>query len=590
MYRVVTCLAEQHAVWVVPIAAAVCWVSIHTGLRLIQQVRERRGWQASAWMAAASFSVGAGIWSTHFIGVLGYDPGIVFDFDPAGTLLSLGIAIVIVLAALGLLRRAKRIAHAIGPGLVLGLGVALMHVVGMASVRLPGTLAWNGFGVLTSVACGCVLAGLACLACLHPRTRDSRALVATALTLAVATLHFGAMSAVEVVPALTDHDPGPSLPRHLLTAGIVVVMLAILGFAILALFADRMHGANQALRISEAAHRLSEERLALAVDTDGLWDLALPGGAMWLSEGWHRMLGYTPGDLAGHRRTWDDLIHPADRADTLRLLDEHLAGHGAVFEWEHRLRRADGDWCWVLARGKVVTRDAAGGPTRMVGMLFDTTSRREAERRLAHLALHDALTGLPNRVRFRERLDALRHQARRQGIGFAVLACDLDHFKIVNDTHGHAAGDALLRVVADRLLGIVRVSDTVARIGGDEFAILIGGLEDLRMARAVARRLIAAVAEPVHLGAYTAAVGLSIGIAVGDGELDADALIENADRALYQAKAAGKSTFSVHKSGIDILGQRPPRGRPVQAKASQGSRGRLESSLNARQGEPLRMR
>ena len=253
------------------------------------------------------------------------------------------------------------------------------------------------------------------------------------------------------------------------------------------------------------------------------------------------VLGYAPGELESHSRTWERLVHPDDATQARRRLSEHLEGRAALYESEHRMRRQDGGWTWVLVRGKVVARDSSGRPARMVGLQADTTMRRAAERRIAHMALDDALTDLLNRTLFGERLNQLVVRARRHGGRFAVLACDLDRCKAVNDTHGHPAGDTLLGVIAGHLRSVLRTDDTVARLGGDEFAIQLADLDTWRSAALVAERLIAAVGLPVDVGPATVRVGVSIGIAVGGGHEEAEALFKNADTALYRAKAEGRN-------------------------------------------------
>jgi diguanylate cyclase (GGDEF)-like protein len=173
----------------------------------------------------------------------------------------------------------------------------------------------------------------------------------------------------------------------------------------------------------------------------------------------------------------------------------------------------------------------------------DITERREAEKRMAHMARHDPLTGLPNRVVFREYVDR-EPERRARGDGLAVLCIDLDRFKYVNDTFGHAAGDALLCTIANRLSSNVREHDVVVRLGGDEFAVLQIGVDQPNQAMAVAQRLIEVVSRPVDLGNNRVTVGASVGIAYSlAGGADAEMLLKSADMALYQAKAAGRGTF-----------------------------------------------
>ena len=182
---------------------------------------------------------------------------------------------------------------------------------------------------------------------------------------------------------------------------------------------------------------------------------------------------------------------------------------------------------------------------------MDVTERRRSEAKIAHMALHDALTGLANRVLLNERLDQALARVKR-GDALAVHLLDLDHFKQVNDTMGHPAGDKLLRDVADRLRALVRETDTIARMGGDEFAILQVGIDRPDDATALARRIIESVGEPYDIDGRQVVIGTSVGIATGpaDGQV-ADELMRNADLALYRAKDDGRGTYRFFEAGMD---------------------------------------
>ncbi|RXF73582.1 EAL domain-containing protein [Hansschlegelia zhihuaiae] len=306
-------------------------------------------------------------------------------------------------------------------------------------------------------------------------------------------------------------------------------------------------------KTAEEELKVSEQRLALALDSgsDGLWDWNLQTGIVRLSDQWFVMLGYDRGDVDDDVNAWATLIHPDDVEATRRLLVDHLKGLTPTFECEYRMRRKDGSYAWTLARGKVVTRSADGRAVRIIGTHIDVTKRKETERQVAHMAVHDALTGLPNRTLFRQRLNEAVAVAERSKRAFALLACDLDRFKSVNDTRGHVAGDALLRTIAERLSSVVREGDTVARLGGDEFAIIVA-LDSPRAASVAAQRVIDAVGQPIDLDGQAVAVGVSIGVAIcpQDAE-DADHLFKNADIALYKAKAAGRNTHRFYETGMD---------------------------------------
>jgi diguanylate cyclase (GGDEF)-like protein len=173
-----------------------------------------------------------------------------------------------------------------------------------------------------------------------------------------------------------------------------------------------------------------------------------------------------------------------------------------------------------------------GSPPTFVVHLVDVTERRETEARLAHQAMHDSLTGLPNRALLFDRLALAVRAAQRGGPGVTVLYLDLDNFKLINDTRGHAAGDRVLSEVADRLLAVLRPADTVARLGGDEFAVVAGGLP-VEAARELAERIEDAISAPVDDIPIEASVGMAHSSAV---PLDVDALLRAADAEMYRAK------------------------------------------------------
>ena len=202
----------------------------------------------------------------------------------------------------------------------------------------------------------------------------------------------------------------------------------------------------------------------------------------------------------------------------------------------------------ITVEGGVNCRIAPDGTRLTRGIFRDVTARRALEVRLAHQATHDALTGLPNRALFLERLSAALARTNRDGAAVAVLFLDLDGFKAVNDGLGHAAGDLLLAVTARRLLDCIRVGDTAARLGGDEFAVVLEPLADIEGAEVVARRVIAALALPVFVGMGEACVSASIGIAVSAVGDTADMLLSAADTAMYRAKRSGTSLYVVHDS------------------------------------------
>jgi diguanylate cyclase (GGDEF)-like protein/PAS domain S-box-containing protein len=299
----------------------------------------------------------------------------------------------------------------------------------------------------------------------------------------------------------------------------------------------RLHRTEGQLRQSEAKFRLLAENT-----TDMIVWSAIDTTRRYVSPASSPLLGYAPDELVGTRPL--DFVHPDDVAAYGRVLGDLRDGRVRQAVSRQRYRRKDGSWVWVEATFSL-THDAKGGQADgYVASVRDITERKEAERRIEHLARHDPLTDLPNRTLFRERFLQEIALTKRYGTPFALLCLDLDRFKAVNDTLGHPAGDALLQAVAARIKAVVRTEDTVARMGGDEFVVIETGSGQPESGRALAERLIDAMRPPIHIDGETVSVGVSIGIALApqDGT-DPDALYKAADLSLYRAKADGRNTF-----------------------------------------------
>ena len=302
--------------------------------------------------------------------------------------------------------------------------------------------------------------------------------------------------------------------------------------------------------VEQAHARTAELRDAHRIARIGTWRRDLVENVLVLSEEMHGLLGTemhafdpTPKALLG-------MVHPDDRLTTAVMLVRAAKGEAVEHEW--RLQRADGVVVRLWAETRPET-DASGQVVAVRGVCQDVTERRIAAERIYRLAHHDPLTGLANRALLHDQLAGAVARARRGDGSFAVLCFDLDGFKAVNDLNGHAAGDALLREVAARLTCGVRETDTVARLGGDEFVVLQADPAQPTAARALADRLVAALAEPYELGAgvwasVTASVGVALFPADGDGP---DSLLHNADTALYRAKWAGKNRSAFFRPEMD---------------------------------------
>ena len=305
------------------------------------------------------------------------------------------------------------------------------------------------------------------------------------------------------------------------------------------------------LRTEEAEHRLQdcEERYALAArgSNDGFWDWNLKTDEMCLSPRFCARIGLEAEETSAPAASWWRRIHPDDRERVKRTVEAHLAGETEVFECEHRMRHEERRYIWVLSRGQAV-QDESGAPKRIAGSLTDITKQKLAEKRLRHDALHDPLTGLPNRTMFMQHLGRTLERTHRSHapFTFAVLFLDFDRFKRINDSLGHLVGDELLIAIAQRLGACVRPSDTVSRLGGDEFAILLEPVEGVSEATRVAGRIHQAPREPFRVSGLELFITVSIGIAIGSKSyIRPDDLLRDADTAMYRAKAAGKARHEV---------------------------------------------
>jgi diguanylate cyclase (GGDEF)-like protein/PAS domain S-box-containing protein len=300
-------------------------------------------------------------------------------------------------------------------------------------------------------------------------------------------------------------------------------------------------------RKAQEALATSEERYALAVhgSNDGIWDWHAKSNQLYLSPRCHVILGEQQ-PLEVNAKALLERVHSDHQTLIKKIFEKVVKGESEQLYHEFRLRYSTGVYRWYLVRGAVV-RDGKGRVSRMAGSLADITKRKHAEAELLRDALHDKLTGLPNRTLFKDRLcQAVRSAERHKDFHFAVLYLDLDGFKRVNDSYGHSSGDSLLIEVAERIGLLIRKEDTLSRLSGDEFAILLTKMKELDDARVFAQRVLKQLEYAFLIEDQEVYVSCSIGIALNSVKgQDADSLLRDADIAMYRAKGKGRGCYEV---------------------------------------------
>lgn len=306
----------------------------------------------------------------------------------------------------------------------------------------------------------------------------------------------------------------------------------------------------------------SETRWRLALDAagDGVWDWRVQTGEEFYSDRLLHMFGFKRGELAHSVAALDERTHPDDLAQMAVDREAHFSGRTPTYVNEHRVRCKDGSWKWVLSRGMVVSRDAQGQPLRMIGTHTDITQRKHAEELIWHQAHIDALTGLPNRRMLRQCLNEALTHARQTESALAVVFMDLDNFKQVNDTLGHHEGDALLVEAAHRIQQHMGRTDTLARMGGDEFTLVLAGLpagaDPVALLGPRLDGLLDALQQPYLLGQSEVFVSASMGLAMYPADASQiEDLLRHADQALYAAKGAGRNRWCVFTPAMQAAAQ-----------------------------------
>ena len=426
---------------------------------------------------------------------------------------------------------ARRLKENMGTSELIG-AEGVRRIFGIASSRSEPWLVYVGYPLDAALA-------------------PSRRRTLESLLLGLALLAGGLVIAAWVAARITRPLRQLSADAALLGEGHFAHRSSVRTASEIGLLASTFNAMAATLQERIAAGRRGEERLILALEGSGqsLFDWDIANQRIYFSAKAAELRG---GPAQAREQSPEEMrseVHPDDLPAMLASLAGVVRGDTPVYAAEFRARHANGGWVWLRSRGRIVERDGRGQGLRLVGTEADITQQKAEADALRQRAEFDLLTGLPNRALFNDRMARAVARAGRSGTELGLLFIDIDHFKTVNDTRGHAIGDELLKVAALRLREAVRATDTVARLAGDEFTVILEGLNSVDAAQAVAGKIIEALSEPVCIGELRVETSASVGVAMLEsGESDPKNLLLRADAALYDAKRRGRNRYATRLS------------------------------------------
>jgi len=538
------------------LSLVIATLGAYAALDLVGPVAVTNGRSRVCWLAAAATALGFGIWGQHFTGMLAFRLPIPITYDGAIVAVSLVGTLTAAAASLFLVRRSPTLntRSLLSASMLLGIGIISLHYTGMAAVQTAALPMHDPLLLALAVGIAIVGAGLALALAFHPRAQQvpqplRRVGSALLFGAAIGGMHFTAMTAIHFTAEASNVVPAPTtatqMNHTILALAIGIAVITILFLLLLSAFFSQRLTAELA-RLHALREREGHFRAVVDHTADLVAIVTEEGVARYASPSHQSLLGYPPEAVEG--KDVMDLIHPDDRARVREALGAMNAPDDPTATIILRLRHTDGSWRTLDVRAVRRLDDPA-----VRGIILtarDITVRAEIEAALQQQALHDILTGLPNRTLLYDRLEQGLRSQQREGSSLALLFLDLDRFKEVNDTFGHDVGDCLLQEVALRLQASVRDADTVARLGGDEFAVVLPGAGEDGATR-VAQVLLAALDEPITVTAHTLQVGGSIGIALAPTDsTEAASLMRQADVAMYVAKR-GHRGYALYDAAQD---------------------------------------
>ncbi len=567
---------HEYNLGLVLLSYIVASIASFTALELARRVTQARGVAATWWLVAGACSMGTGIWSMHFIGMLAYKAHTPLSYDVPITLLSLAVAIVSSAFALYIgsrgVVRAMRLAAS---GTLMGAGIAGMHYTGMQAMRMEAAVHYDptlfALSIVIAVVVSAVALWLVFKFSSQAQEARFRYKVAAALVMgfAICGMHYTGMEAVYYT---TDHllhgASAPAMENLWLATSVGLATLIILGATLIIVFFDRKLSAQTALgkqleQLVEARTAelfLEKERAEVTLDSiaDAVITTDADARVAHLNPVAQQLTGWK--EEAAKGLALRHVVNVVNEGTREPMADLAFAviqqGRPLTVSAHAVLISKDGrEFAIDESAAPILNRD--GGAIGAVLVFRDVSAKRELTRQLSHEATHDALTGLINRRELEARLRAAIRSARDENREHALLYLDLDHFKLVNDTCGHVAGDELLKRLSKLLSDAVRESDMVARLGGDEFGVLLHRCP-LARAKEVAEKLRRLVEEfrftwEGRVFTVTASVGIS---PINGASQGLAQILSAADSACYLAKESGRNTIRVFQESDEQLTRR----------------------------------
>ncbi len=542
-------LTASYDIRLVVLSLVIAVIGSCTALDMAGQVAAASGRARHLWLAGGAIALGISIWAMHFIAMLAYQLPIPITYVFSTILISMAVAIVG--SGIGLFvvtRQPLSRLLLLSGGVFVGLGIIGMHYTAMSAMVLQAVPLYDLKLVLLSDLWAVALALGALWLAFHPSAQTivgetpreiGSAILAGA---AIDGMHYIAMAAVSFQPAF-KLLPDSGIDNHVLAITIGTATLLVLLLGSLASFFGQRLSAETA---RAEALRESEERYQSLYDLapDAYFSIAVDGTFKSVNQSGADALGYSKAELIG-QSGWLT-VYEADRERIQQWVERIFREKVVNSEIELRKVRKDGSTLWVF-QGSQLLFDKDETPLELRMIFRDITERKRAEDTLVQNAFHDALTGLPNRALFMDRLgQAVEQVKRHEDYLFAVLFLDLDRFKMINDSLGHLLGDQLLIAIATRLKACLRPTDTVARLGGDEFTILLEDIQDVSDAIRVANRVEEELALPFELDGQEVFISASIGITLSmTGYDQPEDVLRDADIAMYRAKNQSSARYEI---------------------------------------------